>query len=35
MFKDGHLLLDGCYVNNVPGDIMLKEQQQQQKQKHK
>jgi len=23
--KDGHLLLDGCYVNNVPGDIMLKE----------
>ncbi|XP_023346328.1 neuropathy target esterase sws [Eurytemora carolleeae] len=23
--KDGHMLLDGCYVNNVPGDIMLKE----------
>jgi len=21
---DGHLLMDGCYVNNVPGDIMLK-----------
>ena len=21
--KDGHLLLDGCYVNNVPGNIML------------
>jgi len=21
--KDGHLLLDGCYVNNVPGDVML------------
>lgn len=19
---DGHLLLDGCYVNNVPGDVM-------------
>lgn len=23
--KDGHLLMDGCYVNNVPGDIMLRE----------
>jgi lysophospholipid hydrolase len=21
---DGHMLMDGCYVNNVPGDIMLK-----------
>lgn len=19
---DGHLLMDGCYVNNVPGDVM-------------
>ena len=23
--RDGHLLMDGCYVNNVPGDIMLRE----------
>ena len=23
--QDGHLLMDGCYVNNVPGDIMLRE----------
>ena len=21
---DGHLLMDGCYVNNVPGDVMLR-----------
>ncbi|XP_055841817.1 neuropathy target esterase sws isoform X2 [Episyrphus balteatus] len=21
-FKDGHLLLDGCYTNNVPADVM-------------
>jgi len=21
---DGHMLMDGCYVNNVPGDVMLK-----------
>lgn len=20
-YKDGHLLLDGCYINNVPGNI--------------
>jgi lysophospholipid hydrolase len=19
---DGHLIMDGCYVNNVPGDVM-------------
>jgi lysophospholipid hydrolase len=23
--RDGHLLMDGCYVNNVPGDVMLRE----------
>ena len=20
--EDGHLLMDGCYINNVPGDVM-------------
>lgn len=20
-YKDGHLLVDGCYINNVPGKI--------------
>ncbi|CAB4061763.1 NTE [Lepeophtheirus salmonis] len=24
--EDGHLLMDGCYVNNVPGDIMARQQ---------
>lgn len=22
---DGHLLLDGCYINNVPGNISLEQ----------
>lgn len=21
-YKDGHLLLDGCYTNNVPGKVL-------------
>lgn len=21
-YKDGHLLLDGCYTNNVPGNVV-------------
>jgi len=23
--EDGHLLMDGCYVNNVPGDVMARQ----------
>lgn len=22
-YNDGHLLVDGCYVNNVPGKLKL------------
>lgn len=22
-YKDGHLLIDGCYVNNVPGNVCI------------
>lgn len=22
---DGHLLLDGCYINNVPGNVSLEQ----------
>lgn len=22
-YKDGHLLVDGCYVNNVPGNCLI------------